>query len=506
VVTGQFGISRGKAAAGVFSRRLVRQSDSPRAPGIAAIVGLACVALIVVCGGRAGPVTGTWPLSRWFGLLTVPSTSWTGRAGPRLLLAAMVLLALAWLVIHRAAVLGRLRASAVVKIAAGWTIPLLVAPPLFSADSYSYTAQGLLQLHGLDPYLVGPAALGPTSALAAVDPRWQDVPAPYGPLALLLERGAALLTGGNPVATLMTLRIVVELALIGCAVVAARAVPARHRAAVLSCLLASPLVLLQVSSAGHLESLLMLGVVLGVVAARRRCWSVAIAAATAAFAVKASALPVLAAIGWFHLTQPTSTRERVRVLRADVTVALATYGAVALVVPDSFGWIHGLSTPGQVVTADAPTTIFIRLLTDLPGAIALRTDPSFLTVGRLLGMALAGCICGWLILTHRSRPLAATVGFALLAVGLLGPVLYPWYLLWGLAPLVLYPVRYQHLLVFALCTGPLLEIPGLTGLPNTALAVGGAAILGIGGYLLAPALGEPRPPERLPVGLAIPAS
>jgi hypothetical protein len=78
----------------------------------------------------------------------------------------------------------------------------------------------------------------------------------------------------------------------------------------------------------------------------------------------------------------------------------------------------------------------------------------------------------------------------------------------GLAPLVLHPLRYQRLLVIALCTAPLLEIPGLVGVPNAALAVGAAAVLSIGAGLLstAPAADEPERPEKLPARLAIPAS
>ncbi|HEX3814420.1 MAG TPA: polyprenol phosphomannose-dependent alpha 1,6 mannosyltransferase MptB [Mycobacteriales bacterium] len=441
------------------------------------MAGFAAIVLIIVCGGHAGPVAGTWPLSRWFGLLNVPSAGWSDRSGARLLLIAVTVLALAWLVIHRAARARRLSLSAVAGVAAGWSVPLLVAPPLFSGDLYSYTAQGLLQWQGMDPYRVGPSALGPTSALSAVDPRWQDVPAPYGPLALLVERAAAAVSGGGAVATLVTLRLIMQLALLGCAVVAVRAVAVGERPAVLSYVLLSPLIVLQVSSAGHLESLLMLGILGAVVAAQRQCWTVAIAAATAAFAIKASVLPAVVAICWFHATQVSVHRERLRVVRSDLIIALATYGVVALIVPDNWGWVRSLSTPGQSVTADAPTTIVVRLLTDLPGAIALRTDPTILTVGRILGMLLAAAIGCGLIVTHRSRPLAATVGYALLAVGLLGPVLYPWYLLWGIAPLILRAGRHHRMLTLMMCMGPLLEIPGLTGVRNTALGFGAAAIL-----------------------------
>ena len=42
-----------------------------------------------------------------------------------------------------------------------WAAPLLVAPPMFSRDVYSYLAQSAMVNRGLDPYVLGPAeALG----------------------------------------------------------------------------------------------------------------------------------------------------------------------------------------------------------------------------------------------------------------------------------------------------------------------------------------------------------
>ena len=47
-----------------------------------------------------------------------------------------------------------------------WAIPLLVAPPLFSADAYSYVAQGTMVGAGINPYHYGPVAL------TVLDPGW----------------------------------------------------------------------------------------------------------------------------------------------------------------------------------------------------------------------------------------------------------------------------------------------------------------------------------------------
>ena len=67
---------------------------------------------------------------------------------------------------------------------------MLLGPPLFTRDVFSYLAQGALPLAGLDPYAVGPEAL-PGIFTQNVHYFWQDTPAPYGPLFILLAKTVA---------------------------------------------------------------------------------------------------------------------------------------------------------------------------------------------------------------------------------------------------------------------------------------------------------------------------
>ncbi|OYL20295.1 polyprenol phosphomannose-dependent alpha 1,6 mannosyltransferase MptB, partial [Streptococcus pneumoniae] len=67
-----------------------------------------------------------------------------------------------------------------------WMLPLLIAPPMYSKDVYSYLAQSEIGSDGLDPYRVGPASglgLGHVFTLP-VPSLWREAPAPYGPLFL----------------------------------------------------------------------------------------------------------------------------------------------------------------------------------------------------------------------------------------------------------------------------------------------------------------------------------
>ena len=67
---------------------------------------------------------------------------------------------------------------------------MLFSPPLFTRDVYSYLAQGALPLAGFDPYAVGP---GGDAGLFTdnVHYFWQDTPAPYGPLFILIAKAVA---------------------------------------------------------------------------------------------------------------------------------------------------------------------------------------------------------------------------------------------------------------------------------------------------------------------------
>ena len=125
-------------------------------------------------------------------------------AGLVAVLLGLGLLASAWLnlcrvaaradVCEQANVLARVRAATL-----SWSLPLLLAPPLFSRDGWSYAAQGTMAHRGISPYDHGPWSLvGPRSVpgpiVEGVDPRWMATPTPYGPVPLIGGDVAAGLT------------------------------------------------------------------------------------------------------------------------------------------------------------------------------------------------------------------------------------------------------------------------------------------------------------------------
>ncbi len=103
-----------------------------------------------------------------------------------------VMMTLAWLMLGRFA-LGerRMTRSQLDRTLLLWVLPLLIAPPMYSRDVYSYLAQSEIAINGLDPYKVGPATgLGLDHVFTlSVPTMWRETPAPYGPLFLWIGQG-----------------------------------------------------------------------------------------------------------------------------------------------------------------------------------------------------------------------------------------------------------------------------------------------------------------------------
>lgn len=446
---------------------------------LAAAGGLAAVVVLIAAGGEVGPVPGARPYSNWWDLLDVS----VGSGGPdptagRLLLASIIALCVAWLVLFRSAAHGRLPERWTWIIAGLWWTPLLAAPPLLSGDVYSYTAQAELLHHGLNPYRVGPAALGPGPVLAAVDPRWRHTLTPYGPVAVGAERLAGGLVGGRPLALLILLRLLPVLAVIAAGLLARRMVAPGDRAPALAVLLLSPLVVGQVISAGHIDGLMVLALLASMVAAQRGHWASALAAASVAGAVKAPGLAAVLILLCAHFAVAGHGRARLRAMLRDAAVLAGSWAVFALLVPDAFGWLRALGTPGKSLTVAAPSTLVAGLISVATGGDYLHPEPQLLQAARAAGLVAAAAVVITLAVTVRRRRLEHSVGYALIGVALLSPVLYPWYLLWGLSCLALRPRERPTVLAIVATAGVLLALPGLhTELRDIELVATGAAVV-----------------------------
>ncbi|HEY9439441.1 MAG TPA: polyprenol phosphomannose-dependent alpha 1,6 mannosyltransferase MptB, partial [Streptomyces sp.] len=217
-----------------------------------------------------------------------------------------------------------------------WAAPLALAPPLYSADVYSYIAQGAMVTEGLDVYSVGPSALDPSGpgadAAASVGRNWTDTPAPYGPLFLMLARGAAALTGGTIVPAVLAMRVIALGALV-LIVWALRRLARDHGVSESGALwlgALNPLLLIHVVGGMHNDGL-MIGLMLaGVLLAVRGRWVAGSALTGLAVMVKSPAALALLFIG--VLVARTASGPLVRRAAKGLLVPGLVAGAVAVAV------------------------------------------------------------------------------------------------------------------------------------------------------------------------------
>lgn len=388
----------------------------------------------VLAGGQDGAVGTTVPLSTWLGMLSStgyrPGHSWLAGL---LLFLGIASLALLWLAVLHRPVDAALTERQVWWIAVSWSTPFVIGPPLVSKDVFSYVAQGLMARNGLNPYSSGVSALAqvPTDAaariLAAVDPTWRGTPSPYGPLGIIIEHLAVAISGGRPLGAVIVLRGLA----VGCVIAIgylAMQLAEHRRPDVLVLVVLNPLVLLHLISGAHLEApmgALLLG---SLVAARRNHPIWAIFLACAAGSIKAPAfaavLPIIAAQA---LTEPDRRTRFPAAVRGAVVAAMSTAG-FTLLINNGTGWVNGLTTPAQGYTPFAPASLIGDLFKPV---LASASSDDLAAGGRITCLLAAASITLVLSATARNRSLERSVGYSLVAVALLSPTIYPWYLLWG---------------------------------------------------------------------------
>jgi alpha-1,6-mannosyltransferase len=325
-----------------------------------------------------------------------------------------------------------------------WTAPMLLAPPLHSADVYSYIAQGAMVLEGHDVYGAGPSVLDPGGvggdAAASVGGHWTDTPAPYGPVFLVLAQAVTRVTGGTIVPAVLAMRLISVAALV-LIVLALRRLgrdeggEGGERGALWLGAL-NPLLLMHVVGGMHNDGLMIALMLAGVVLARRGRWVAGSALVGLAMMVKSPAAVALLFVGVAVGRAATGRPAVLRVVKGLVGPGLVA-GAVAagatLLAGTGFGWLRTQSVAGTIHTALSVTSDLGLLLGELLHAL-LGPDPDPVkTAVQRLGLAAALAVIAYLAWrSARGRPSPVhALGLALVALVVLSPMVQPWYLLWG---------------------------------------------------------------------------
>ncbi len=358
-----------------------------------------------------------------------------------------------------------------------WIIPLMIAGPLFSRDVYSYAAQGQMITVGLSPYRGGPASLGTSPFMATVDPLWGRSPAPYGPLFLMMDGALVQLSGHSPLYTVLLLRLVALGSVIGIGIYVRKIARLKgfdpNLAFFLSAL--NPILLYSFASAGHNDALMTFLMVAGIYYFLRDYRLFGILLVVAACSIKIPAIIALGFMG-FNWSRSHRARDRFRGLLIAVMIAAAIFTLLGEISHLGFGWIPALSTPGSVLSFEDPLDAVGYLLGLGVHLVGLGSSHSVISVFRVLGDVGILVLGGIAILGSNRRNWVRLAGVVLLISTILGPVIWPWYLGWGITLLAIGSddLTMDFVLILTLSAVPI----DLLGLP-TVLAWFGYIGLGI---------------------------
>jgi alpha-1,6-mannosyltransferase len=316
-----------------------------------------------------------------------------------------------------------------------WAAPVLLAPPMFSRDVYSYLAQGAMVKAGLDVYHHGPSVLGGPLA-AEVPAIWQHTTTPYGPAFLLLATAVAAVTGTHVVLGVFGMRLV---ALLGLALLAL-ALPSLARRCGVSPAKAlwlgvlNPLVLIHLVAGAHNDALMVGLLAAGLATTMARRPALGAILVTLAALVKAPAAVALVFVAPIWAAQLAGRWRGVRATLGTGLVAIGTAAVVTTAAGTGYGWVTALQTPVSKHNWSLTSALgrATRLLLE---AIGADVAPQAMSLWRWIGLAVA-MAAGLVVWLRRDQlgPIYA-LGLGLGAVVLFGPALRPWYLLWGLVPI-----------------------------------------------------------------------
>jgi alpha-1,6-mannosyltransferase len=356
---------------------------------------------------------------------------------------ASVLAVVGFLLLLRAAFHGRVGIAPVVAVVIGAHLLVLGLPLLFSRDVYSYAFYGRIAgVYGGNPYVQTPLDHVGDGLWNFVGPIWVDTPAVYGPVWSALSGRLSTVFQTRPAGQVEVYRILALAAsLATCAVIAwtVRRLWPERTAFALVAFGANPVVIFHAVASGHNDLLVALAIAgaFALVVSHREM--PAIALLTLGALVKATAgLPLLLLLVWCIARRPAGER-----WRAGIThVGLATAITLVFAVPffqlrdPTLGMLELAGHEGWLAPAAVGARILDFLTFDTLGWI-VRVVLGVILVRAVWRLAVAVWrrttdtdVAGAPVMSPREQ--AATWGWALMLLMLLGPVLMPWYVVWVL--------------------------------------------------------------------------
>lgn len=431
--------------------------------------------------GPAGPFA--W-LARTLGVASVH-----GNALVVLSMAALVVSAAAFLWFLTVAWRAGISLRAVLVLAVLANLAVLFLPLLASRDVYSYIGYGnIVSLHHANPYVQTPADFPHDAVAQLVGPKWFGTPAVYGPafssLSGLVTRSVAGVAG--QVAAFRALAVVASSGTIALIASSVRRIRPGLAVFAVAAFGLNPVVLFQSVASGHNDLLVALAVAGAFALVIRGRELPAVAVLTLGALVKATGgIPLVLLLVWCVARRPAGERFRAGASRIGLAAGISAVFAAP------FFQLHD-PTLGMVELAGhqgwlAPSRLIARLMEAVGGdALAGAARLVFAAVLLVAIVSLARHVARAGGSTDAAggpaAELGAAWGWSLLFLMLLGPVLLPWYVTWGL-PLVWLLPRVPRWTLLGVSTA--LAVSQFTAEPDRYPHAYNANVL-IGHYVIAP--------------------
>ncbi len=429
---------------------------------------LAIVAIVVGVAQPSSPFTLKMPGAWFFGVPSSSSPAATQQGlffGLVAVYGGLLLLMRVWYELTKTlSQRPRVQIKSLAIVFALWVVPLLVIPPLFSRDIYSYAAQGEMMSRGISPYRYGPDVLGAGGYVSQVDPLWGNAPAPYGPLFLLLDGLITKVSLHHELPNLIGLRLLELLGVVLIAVFIPKLARAygRDPGAAFALAVLNPVVVLHLIGGAHNDALMLGLLVAGITMAKKGRPVLGVILCTLAAAVKVPAALGVVYVGWQWMGPGIPWRQKLRPMITAGIISLGVMQLLAVITGLGWGWVLNLATPGTVRSWLAPVTAIGLIGDHLAHALGIGIPGHvIISVARVLGLGIAAAL-GLMLLWKSDRvgPIKA-MGLTLLLVVALGPVVQPWYLTWGLV--IMAPVatgRLRSMIIWLSICASFIGLPG----------------------------------------------
>lgn len=316
----------------------------------------------------------------------------------------------------------------------GWSLPMMVAIPMFSRDIYSYIGQGRVMLSGLNPYEYGVSYIENFFQLGA-DQLWSESPPPYGPLFLWMEQGVVSITDAQPDQSVLLFRALCVISVIAMAWMIPKLAKMHGinptRALWLS--VANPLFLVNFILAAHNDAIMIALALGGVLAAATwRNWKGGLLGAflvTMSVAIKPITLVFLPFIGLLWAGKGASWPRKFLIWFLTLAWSVAIMAVMGLVSDFGFGWIAAMSTPGSVFIWYAPVGMLGLLASAVVGLVGGNGGEAMDLVHRL-GQLMAVPVILYMMFVGKDQKIIRRLTLAFAAIVIFAPMIQAWYVVW----------------------------------------------------------------------------